>query len=117
MALKTTTGSSSTGTNSPPESGSNAGPPKTNTGAIAGGIVGGVVAVALCLLGAAMLRGRYQQILSIFPRMKSPSTSDKTPEKDGSPAELMGHNLVNQARMNPSELPAEEVAIEIDTVP
>ena len=103
---------------------------KTNVGAIAGGAVAGVVAVALCLLGATMLSRRRQRILRLFSRLISPSTSVRTPGEDGSPAELVGHNQANHPRARApelpaeralelpaectSELPAEEVAVEMD---
>jgi len=106
---------------------------KTNVGAIVGGAVAGVVAVALCFFGAAMLSGRRQGILQLFSRLISPSTSIRGPGEDGSPAELMGHNWVNHPRVYACEppaecvwelpaecvweLPAEEVAREMDTGP
>jgi len=55
MKLKATATATTTG------QGTDRNPPKPNAGAIAGGIVAGVVVVALCLLGAAMLYQRRRR--------------------------------------------------------
>jgi len=105
MALKTTTpeGNSSGGTSPDSGSGSSSSPSKPNLGAIAGGAIGGIVAVALVLVGAEMLRRRRQGILRLFSHLKSPSSSG-TPGEGGSPTELMEHNQVNRGPVLAGEL-------------
>jgi len=105
MALKTTTPeeNSSRSTSLDSGSGSSSGPSKPNLGAIAGGAIGGIVAVALVLVGAEMLRRRRQGILRLFSHLKSPSSSGALGE-GGSPTELMEHNQVNRGRVLAGEL-------------
>ena len=118
LKITTTAGNSSASTNSTNGLGSSLGPHKANIGAIAGGVVGGVVAVALGFLGAAMLQRHGQRrILRLFSHLKSPSTSASTLEEGSSPAELMEHNKVNWGGVCAVELPSGEVAKEMDTGP
>jgi len=129
MTLKTitpvnpsTSGSpSNNGTSSPTGGGSdsNSNPSKTNVGAIAGGAVAGVAAVALGLLGAMMLRRHRQKRkgpqLSPNPTKLPLTSTGNLEEGRSSPQELMDHNRVSGGGGYAAELPAAEVAREIYT--
>jgi len=135
MTLRTA--ASNADTNAANGPGSRSSPHNPNVGAIAGGAVGAVVAVALGFLGAAMLRRHRQGILRFFSHLKSPSTSASTLGEGRTPAELMEHSQVNnrsrlcagelpadmehsqvnRSRLCARELPAEEVAREMDAGP
>jgi len=119
MTLKTTTPEEnwSGGTSLGKGSSSSSGPPKTNFWAIAGGAIGGIVAVALAFVGAELLRRRRRRILRLFSHLKSPSTSSGAMEEGCSPAELMARARVTWGGVCTVELPAEEVAREMDTKP
>ena len=124
MTLKTTTagntgggtksnnGTSSTGGSSPSSNSS-----KPNVGAIVGGAVAGIAAVALGLLGARMLR-RHRQKEGPQPPpnpTELPLTDARNREEGSAPLELMDHNRVNRGGVYTTELPAGEVAREIYT--
>lgn len=129
MTLKTTPANPNTsgspsnnGTSSPTGSGSgsNSNPSKTNVGAIAGGAVAGVAAVALGLLGAMMLRRHRQKKkgpqLSPNPtKLRLASAGNLEEGRSSSPQELMNHNRVSGGGGYAAELPAAEVAREIYT--
>ena len=118
LKITTTAGNSSASTNSTNGLGSSLGPHKANIRAIAGGAVGGIVAVALGFLGAAMLQRHGQRrILRLFSHLKSPSTSTRTPGDGSSPAKPIDYNQVKQGCVPTRELPAEEVAREMDAGP
>ncbi|RPA93037.1 hypothetical protein L873DRAFT_1847396 [Choiromyces venosus 120613-1] len=122
MALKSTTsGSSGPGTNNSSNgtgtaSGSGSDPSKPNVGAIAGGTVAGVAAVALGFLSAMLLRRHRQKKKShLSPNpIKPPPTYAGALEDGGSPTELMAHNYHNGSGYT-AELPAGEVAREMYT--
>jgi len=115
MRLKTTTPENSSGgtglANGP---GSSSGPPRTNIGAIAGGAIGGLVAVALGFVAAEVLRQRRQGILGLFSHLKSPPASSGTLGEGCIPAELIAHTQVSRGGKLTVELPAEEVAREME---
>ena len=131
MTLKTTTAGntntgggtrSNNGTSSTGGSGTSSNSSKTNVGAIAGGAVAGVAAVALGLLGAMMLRRHRQKKKGpqLPPNpMKLPLTDAGNLEEGTSstPLELMDHNRVSGGGVYTAELPAGEVAREIYTRP
>ena len=110
---KSNNGTSSTGRSSPSSNSS-----KTNVGAIAGGAVAGVAAVALGLLGAMMLRRHRQKQkgpqLPPTP-IELPLTDAGNPEEGSVPLELMDQNRVSGGGVYTTELPAGEAAQEIYT--
>jgi len=76
------------------------------------------VAVALVFLGAEMpLRRRRRRELQLSSHQKFPSTSASTLGDAYSPAELIEHNQVNRGGGCAGEVPAGEVAKEMDTRP
>ena len=75
------------------------------------------MAVALGFLGAVMFRRRRQGILQLFSHLKPPSTSTRTPGDGSSPANPIDYNQVKQGCVPTRELPAEEVAREMDAGP
>ena len=84
--------------------------PGTNVGAIAGGTVGGVVAVVLGLLGAMVLRRHRQKTSQLSPKpVELPSTGPKTLGEGGSPAELMEDNEAHWGGVRASDLQSGEV--------
>jgi len=119
MLLKATpiTRNSSAGTNPSNGSGSNTYSPKNNVGAIAGGAIGGIVAVALGFLGVEVFRRLGQVILRLFSHLKSPPTSSETPGQGSTPAELIVHTQISRCRVCAVELPSGGVAGEMGTEP
>jgi len=83
---------------------------RTNVGAIAGGTVGGVVAVVLGLLGAMAFRQHRQKKLQLPPKpVELPSTGPKTLGEGGSPAELMEDSEAHWCGVRASDLQSGEV--------
>ena len=84
--------------------------PGTNVGAIAGGTVGGVVAVILGLLGAMVLRRRRKKTSQLAPKpVELPPTGPKKLGEGGSPAELMENNEAHWGGVRAVDLQSGEV--------
>ena len=119
MTLKTTTaGITNTGGGTKSNNGTSSNSSKTNVGAIVGGAVAGVAAVALGLLGAMMLRRHRQKKKGpqLPPNpIELPLTDAGNREEGSAPLELMDHNRINGGGVYTTELPAGEAAREIYT--
>jgi hypothetical protein len=105
LVIQNGTTPQNTTTSSPPANSLNQNKAKSNTGAIVGGVVGGLVLIVLAVLGFLYIRRRERRVLSLDEKGKKPS--DLTPQPFiYSPVSMETSILDGYAKSSGEQVPA-----------